>query len=571
MGTKMLRCNDEISVKIISALEDLLVVSYNYRNRVFQGVLLDSTNRSSPFGVNPVGGFQQRLEKDNPRDHHAQTEIANKQSEEDYPTLTRRHTYFQDGKEDKPPLRLPRKGGTQQSFLSGQNLGVRLRARQVLCNKCSSVCNERGENVRDSSTKLKDVQKKPPKKLESLTKTKFGPKDATFKVPLKVSRSNKSKGGTNADSNKNNKRKRKLEVQHGDMLLTRFGLKPKVRRLSISEIENCTTNSIAERGGEASVADEGGKAKVEARSKVAEYSPAEELGGSGESIAVTSTSSSENLNQPVKIRFSNLAKQRLRKASNGIQCSIITQKPDDTDCDRNLKPIENNQSIKIQRKESKKVLKMSKVINLPGPVLKICIGKGPMGSGLKCSNGSFEPKPGPSRGGAQNEPVKIVIPKALTCGSKAARRLIKKAKKKILMSPRNLPRRSPAYLPPSYRQSRSPSYLQSRSPSYLSTGSPSYLPSRSPSYLSTRNSPAHSFMVSPARVSPFPSPAQSFGTMSPGPSLISPIYTPRLNPCPPASPACPSPAYTLVCPDTTQKIIIRKKKKKKQKAKEQID
>lgn len=103
---------------------------------------------------------------------------------------------------------------------------------------------------------------------------------------------------------------------------------------------------------------------------------------------------------------------------------------DDTDCDRNLKPIENNQSIKIQRKESKKVLKMSKVINLPGPVLKICIGKGPMGSGLKCSNGSFEPKPGPSRGGAQNEPVKIVIPKALTCGSKAARRLIKKAKKK---------------------------------------------------------------------------------------------------------------------------------------------
>ena len=163
---------------------------------------------------------------------------------------------------------------------------------QVLCNKCSSVCNERGENVRDSSTKLKDVQKKPPKKLESLTKTKLGPKDATFKVPLKVSRSNKSKGGTNADSNKNNKRKRKLEVQHGDMLLTRFGLKPKVRRLSISEIENCTTNSIAERGGEASVADEGGKAKVEARSKVAEYSPAEELGGSGESIAVTSTSSS---------------------------------------------------------------------------------------------------------------------------------------------------------------------------------------------------------------------------------------------------------------------------------------
>merc|ERR1712107_910345 len=114
-------------------------------NKVFQGVLLDATNRRSPFGISPPGGFNKRLAEDNPRDYVSLASAQ--QTAEAYPSLRRRHTYYQEGKEEKAPIVVP-SGKGPKSFMTSERLGVRLRARQVLCSKCSSVCNEKGENVR---------------------------------------------------------------------------------------------------------------------------------------------------------------------------------------------------------------------------------------------------------------------------------------------------------------------------------------------------------------------------------------------------------------------------------------
>merc|ERR1712098_824062 len=117
---------------------------------IFQGALLDSTKRNTnPFAINPLGGFSKKLQEDNPRDFAAPQD-ADPYS---HTPLSRRHTYFQEVPDHKPPIIVP-SGKNEKYFLSQEKrLGVRLRARQVLCSKCSSVCNEKGENVRENSKK----------------------------------------------------------------------------------------------------------------------------------------------------------------------------------------------------------------------------------------------------------------------------------------------------------------------------------------------------------------------------------------------------------------------------------
>lgn len=153
----------EILCRVQQALEDLIVVSYHAHNgKVFQGVLLDATKRNIPFGICPPGGFNKRLTEDNPRDYALTSSIENQPDPSDsFPTVSRRQTYFQESRVEKPPLIVPPGKGTAKSFMTGQEtkrLGVRLRARQVLCSKCSSVCNEKGENVRENAKREREAR-----------------------------------------------------------------------------------------------------------------------------------------------------------------------------------------------------------------------------------------------------------------------------------------------------------------------------------------------------------------------------------------------------------------------------
>ena len=149
----------EIVCRVQHALQDLIVVTFlGPDNKLFHGVLLDSTKRNnSPFGIYPPGGFSGMLLQDNPRHNGMATMMES--AEDSYPQLSRRHTYYQDTTE-KAPLRLP-SGKSDSSFPShaqDKRLKVRLRARQVLCSKCSSICNESGENVQENSKREKGGQ-----------------------------------------------------------------------------------------------------------------------------------------------------------------------------------------------------------------------------------------------------------------------------------------------------------------------------------------------------------------------------------------------------------------------------
>lgn len=98
-----------------------------------------SSRKCSPFGVVPREGFQSRLQSDNPRDYELDA----------FPTAAQRATYFRtNGGGDN-------ENGDQAHQKSGRRLGVRLRARQVLCNNCKNICNEKGENVQQNGGRRK--------------------------------------------------------------------------------------------------------------------------------------------------------------------------------------------------------------------------------------------------------------------------------------------------------------------------------------------------------------------------------------------------------------------------------
>merc|ERR1711892_1381582 len=193
--------NSEILCKVQHALEDLIVVTFTgQNNKVFQGVLLDSTKRNIPFGVCPPGGFHKRLNEDNPRDY-AVNNFAEPDASDTFPTVSRRQTYYQDGKVEKPPLLVPSGKGGKSFMNQEKKLGVRLRARQVLCSKCSSVCNEKGENVRENARREKEarngaaqqskgsrteIQKEVPEKNQRVIKPKILGKFSNIRVNRNV-------------------------------------------------------------------------------------------------------------------------------------------------------------------------------------------------------------------------------------------------------------------------------------------------------------------------------------------------------------------------------------------------
>ncbi|XP_014661539.1 PREDICTED: PWWP domain-containing protein 2A-like [Priapulus caudatus] len=135
-----------ITVNVVKALEDVIVVSYIYATKVFQGVLLDSSKRCWPHGLN-IPNFHLA----GPRKEEKAEEVKPELNAINY-----RHTYDQQciKSQDRPGL-IQSKYYPRNSLLKGKGFRpcpMRLRPRQVFCSKCKSVCTENSENVGNATT-----------------------------------------------------------------------------------------------------------------------------------------------------------------------------------------------------------------------------------------------------------------------------------------------------------------------------------------------------------------------------------------------------------------------------------
>ncbi|XP_069674097.1 PWWP domain-containing protein 2A-like [Periplaneta americana] len=159
--------NSKILVNVEEALQDILVVSYAFENKLYQGVLLDSTKKHLPCGIASPLHFGSKPE-------------AAAADEDKLFALGQRFTYFQDKQQ---PFHLRRTIRPPARYKNSR-MTVRLRPRQVLCSKCRSICNENSENV-DLSRKRKgaagspgEVPSKSPRPLFSENQRDNQPKGA---------------------------------------------------------------------------------------------------------------------------------------------------------------------------------------------------------------------------------------------------------------------------------------------------------------------------------------------------------------------------------------------------------
>ncbi|KAG8233066.1 hypothetical protein J437_LFUL012942 [Ladona fulva] len=138
--------NSKIVVNVEEALQDIFVVTFSYENRLFQGVLLDSSKKMAPRLAAAAREFPGR----------------GKEGEEDllygvsqrFGHLPHVPVSGSSPKGDShPPFHLPRPIVRPAPRLRGGRTTVRLRPRQVLCSKCRSICNENSENVDLSARK----------------------------------------------------------------------------------------------------------------------------------------------------------------------------------------------------------------------------------------------------------------------------------------------------------------------------------------------------------------------------------------------------------------------------------
>ncbi|KAJ8962068.1 hypothetical protein NQ314_005851 [Rhamnusium bicolor] len=133
-----------ISVFVDEALQDILVVTFEFGVKIFKGVLLDSTKRNLPCGVpniNPAFNVPTK----NPDDD---TLYA----------VNQRFAYTDPNAAKKKNVQMPSK-------YKNNKMTVRLRPRQVLCSKCKGICNENSENVsrkRKSSENVQSTSPPPP-------------------------------------------------------------------------------------------------------------------------------------------------------------------------------------------------------------------------------------------------------------------------------------------------------------------------------------------------------------------------------------------------------------------------
>ena len=287
--------------------------------------------------MNPLGGFNKQLQEDNPRDFDSE--------------CSRRHTYYLEDKVSRPPILLP-SGKNGKSFLSQDRLGVRLRARQVLCSKCSGVCNEKGQNVRDQSSQqprtagvqrkvqrrsLRIISPKAVSKVRSLTETSSPSSSGSVRTRARVRYfgAKKRKGKKKAtDSSVTNcdikppgelntislktRKTRSIPDEIVDLddkskrLAKRNSLVPKLKRLAPSEIERYSDVSNSDR--------------ESCSDSEKTFSNIPKVSSSTNSVEPSSVEASM---QPLKIKFSNLNKQN----STSRQYSIVQS--EDTNVDSN--------------------------------------------------------------------------------------------------------------------------------------------------------------------------------------------------------------------------------------------
>lgn len=487
--------------------------------RVFQGALLDSKKGNIPFGINPTGYFNKKLDEDNPRDYDPSFVSP---SEESFPILSRRHTYYQD-KSDKPPVIVP-SGKNGRSFLSqDKKLSVRLRARQVLCSRCSSICTERGENVRDSKKDDKKQSQIETNANPKITKPKpkaevkdLHPKTKT--LPCASSNDKKPRKRVRYFGAKKRKFKKKVLVAPAEVtneslddlddrskrLAKRNSLVPKVRRLAQSEIERYSEPSNSDKES---------------------CSDTEKYLNKGPPTLSRLSSTESGIQPALRIKFSNLQ-------SSSKHYSIVNSIEDQDSRDSAKRSSDEDEIQPLKKVQKKDSLEKEKT----APVLKISFGES--GVMTVSSAGNDHSDDDTEEEQDDNKLATTVSMKANSASSKAAKKALKKAKKE---AQRRSMRLSPGH---PYMGGKSPHNLANYSPHRYSLPSPStiYRPSlTSPAAsgsLSPGNQPFSS--VSPSCSSRFSSPAHQIGSASP--------------------------AYTLLCP-SSQKIIIKKVKKKKRKDK----
>uniref|UniRef100_A0A6M2D025 Uncharacterized protein n=1 Tax=Rhipicephalus microplus TaxID=6941 RepID=A0A6M2D025_RHIMP len=151
-GDKLLK-GSKISVIVEEALIDVIIVSFNYGGKVFQGALLDVTKKNIPFGISPWGGLDQDQRGSSTR---TLAEAVAERSDK-FHALKQRHTYFQEKPNDELPV--PSRSWAKSRKSTGRNSRDqsvrmrRLRPRRVLCSHCRAICNENSENVQLSSVK----------------------------------------------------------------------------------------------------------------------------------------------------------------------------------------------------------------------------------------------------------------------------------------------------------------------------------------------------------------------------------------------------------------------------------
>ncbi|XKL59810.1 hypothetical protein PGB90_000826 [Kerria lacca] len=122
----------KILVYVEEALQDLLVVSYVFESKFFQGILLDSTKRCIPSGITLPAAQNKVVIKGNTEDDSL------------CKAINQRFTYFQDLSLNGTKWHCKK---TKNGKLKNTRMNVRLRPRQVLCSKCRSICNENSDNI----------------------------------------------------------------------------------------------------------------------------------------------------------------------------------------------------------------------------------------------------------------------------------------------------------------------------------------------------------------------------------------------------------------------------------------
>ena len=429
-------------------------------------------------------GFQQKLAEDNPRDYDS--------------VCARRHTYYlQHDQVDRAPLLIPSKKNGRAR--------VRLRARQVLCSKCSEVCNEKGQNVKENSSKPTLRSSKGAVKVER-------PTAKSIVVNLLETRSS-----TSAPPAKRTKAKPRY-----------FG--GKKRKVAKKSLNDCDININPTHSDASDLIDKSKrlakndllvpKLKRLAPSEIERFSDAEQTQENAPSSTTHSNSTDvsssssrtgqvpgESHLQPLKMKFSNLAQNCSTSPRYSIVQADHQEQPETSGAAENKRICDESDDQTVRRKFRKSSGEKEKPAP---PVLKISIGKESQVVTVSAREVTTDVD------GHQSEDAENVMPSTsanksrnLTAVKKAAKKAVKRAKREAAK----------------------------RSAGIVSPGRP-YLGPKSPKAACLAGG------FSP-----------NVGARSPGSSSV-------FN-----SPAPGSPAYTLQCP-SSQKIIFRKVKKKKKRGKE---